>query len=214
MRLTALLCSLALVGCGSPTAVVNPDPVPEDLDPAALTLPDSIIYACGDWSPAAPRGEFGLFDVIWSPMTPERRVAEGPTVEQVRAVEDVGGRVVHEFHIPMVRAILRPETAPVLGANMVRGVPDAGAHPVRVFIHYGGWVTDADEQMIENLGGTVTAHLTHIHSLGAIVPDSAISVLRTQGSVLHVSGVGEGTGCLEVGVPYGTRSLLFTIARD
>jgi hypothetical protein len=184
----ALLLLVCAAACREGTGI-------EELDPRALTPSDSIVFVCGHWYPASPPIAYGLFDVAWGPMTSSGQVGEEPTAAQLDSVRIVGGRIVHEFHIPMVRAILRPDGVVALRPSKAWGVPDVDQFPVEVSIGYISGVTDADLELVEELGGTVTHEYGHVHAVAAIVPDSAIPILRAQARVTHVSGFGH--GCLD-----------------
>lgn len=183
-----LIASMLLIG---PVLAACGDPGPRGRpDPADVAL-DSVQFACGDWSPSEPDVALGLFDVFWGQEGSEDP-GTGPRPEHRAAVLAAGGTVVHEFHVPMIRAILPPERVPDLDANLVTGVQDATAFRVDVFVGYGRAVTPEDIAFFESLGGVVTRRYANIHLFSGHVPNAAIAPLRARSEVAYVEGIGVG----------------------
>ena len=168
---------------------------PERGDPAQYVL-DPVSYVCGGWSPSQPTVSLGLFDVFWGLEGPGD-VGTGPKLKHQAAVLDAGGTIVHEFHVPMIRAILAPRSVPGLGANMVTGVPDATVFTVNVGVGYNRGFTDGDIELFESLGGVVTHQWAFINGIAGELPDSAIPILRARPEVRYVEG--DGVMCLAGG---------------
>jgi hypothetical protein len=164
---------------------------PERGDPAQYVL-DPVRYTCGGWS-SQPTVSLGLFDVFWGLEGPDD-VRTGPKLKHQAAVLDAGGTIVHEFHVPMIRAVLAPRRVPELGANMVTGVPDATVFTVNVTVGYNRGFTDGDIELFESLGGVVTHQWAFINGIAGELPDSAIPILRARPEVLYVDG--SGVACL------------------
>ena len=121
---------------------------PERGDPAQYVL-DPVVYACGGWS-SQPTVSLGLFDVFWGLEGPGDE-GTGPKLKHRAWVLDAGGTIVHEFHVPMIRAILAPRRVPELRSNMVTGVPDATVFTVNVGVGYSSGFTDGVIELFESL---------------------------------------------------------------
>jgi hypothetical protein len=120
-------CAL-LVACETSTSVELLPPF--EGDPATVVMPADLSYACRGWSQSPPDVDYGLFDVFFTYHTsgdPEDR----PTADQRAQILRLNGRIVHEFNVPMIRAVLQPVAVPELDANITRGVPDAAVFPRR-----------------------------------------------------------------------------------
>ncbi len=165
---------------------------PDRGDPAQYVL-DPVRYACGGWSPSEPNVNLGLFDIFWG-LRELGDVGTGPRSEHRAAVLEAGGTLVHQFNVPMIRAILSLRRVPELGANLVTGVPDASVFIVDVGVGYSRRLTDSDIDFFESLGGAVTHRFTSINAIAGELPDSAIPMLRARPEVRYVEG--NGVSCL------------------
>jgi hypothetical protein len=169
---------------------------PATLDPSTLVLED-VVYVCAAWHPAPPPVEFGLFDAFWGLASFSDSANAGPQPEHYAAMHAAGGHVIHAFHVPALRAILRPSAVPGLGAAAVRGVPDVQRFPVHVRIGIWRPITDADIEWIDSLGGVVTGRAGDDDVLVAVVPDPAIPVIRANVERVRYVDPGEADGCLD-----------------
>lgn len=183
MSARTVLCLAALValplGCDR---VVQPD-----LDPADYVLP-GVQYACRQWLPEAPAVELGLFDIYWG--RPSPAIADDrPTEEHRLLVQMLGGVVIYEFHVRMIRAVIAPDRVPELGASVVRGVPLVGAYPVDVFVRFADAVDEDVVTFIEAGGGRILNRFDNFATVAAVVPDAMIPALRGRRGVTAVEGV-------------------------
>ena len=168
---------------------------PDRGDPAQYVL-DPVRYACGGWFPSEPTVSLGLFDLFWGLEGPDD-AGTRPKPEHRTAVLEVGGTIVHQFHLPMIRAILAPSSVSELGTNMATGVPDATAFTLDVAVGYSRSVTDDDIALFESLGGVVTHQFINFDAITGVLPDSAIPILRARPEVRFVEG--NGVSCLAGG---------------
>jgi len=177
----------ALVGLGAGCTDLSG---PDRGNPELYAFRQSVQYGCNGWAPARPQVSLGLFDIYWGRST-EQDADDGPRAEHLRRVLQVGGTIVHKYHVTMVRAILPPSAVPVLGANAVRGVTDSRKYNTAVFV---GFRSQIDQNRILARGGTIT----HVYSFGiaAVLPDAAIPSLRRDPSVSYVES-SVGTVCLQ-----------------
>jgi hypothetical protein len=158
----------------------------DNLDPSDFEFAERVAYACGSWNPAQPDVELGLFDVLWGGS------GESPMGRQRARVVDLGGKVVHAFHVPMLRILIPPEQVPELDANLVKGVPSAGQYLVRLFITFDEPLARQDFELIEALGGRVETWYKSVPTVLAVVPDSKVPFLRRWHRVQFVEPVGIG----------------------
>ena len=153
-------------------------------------------YACGGWSPEEPKAKKALFDVYFG----RQRATDpddGPSQAQREAIENLGGRIVYEYHVPMVRARLRVEAVGLLEANFVRSVskPQKQRHVVDAIIGIPVPLSDLDREFLEDLGVIISRELG-FGAVSAIVPDESIPAIRSHEGVryLEVNGIG---ACLD-----------------
>jgi hypothetical protein len=106
----------------------------------------------------------------------------------VSAIERAGGRVLHRYHIDVVRAELDTSVvrALVLGpdpiAQMAEEVLDTSQTNLHVQVHYTRPVTDADSAHLAGLGGRVRGAPRVRPILWVDLPDSILpGVMRAPG---------------------------------
>lgn len=169
---------LAVAACERPMEVPE-QPVAPPGDPALFEL-DEALYSCG-WSPGPPEAddEWGLFDVGTG------RDARPPAAVDVETIELLGGRVVYEYHVERLRAILLTGWVPKLGATFVRSVPDASKFPVTLTVRWekpGAPLDMSHFDSIRTWGGEIDNDyfgcLYGASRIQATVPDSAIPKIR------------------------------------
>jgi hypothetical protein len=137
-----------------------------------------------------------------------------PTAEDVRAVEAAGGRVVHRFHVAVLRAVL--DTAAVRGlmrgsdaiADQANAVVDPADFRVATQVFYTRALTAADEHALASVGGERIGRAP-IPVLYAVLPDSAIPRAARLPGVAFVRAVA--VGCASVGArPLPNEALQLT----
>lgn len=96
------LTAIAALGCASALAPVDDGPVE--------IIAERHMFACGKWSPGAPGVRRTVFDIgLWqesSSTAPERALVD--------LIRRAGGRIVREFHGPMIRVELDIASVPAL----------------------------------------------------------------------------------------------------
>lgn len=191
----AVLLAASLAGC-EPVA-----PSTDDL--AAFAFAQPVDFRCRTWSPSKPAVQRGLFDVAFAPAALE---AAPPTSAQRDAVLRVQGRIVHEFHVPWIRALLSIDSVPRLEALRAAGVRDARVFDVAVTIAWSSADSVANEVLLAQLGATKRStfrvYQTDGNSLLAThvtLPDSGIAVLRTHPAVAAIWN--EPLAACEVAIP-------------
>ncbi len=214
LSLVILLVAAAVTSIGmSCDHPLDEDPlVLFDGDPAAVTLDSNVAYVCGSWIGGAPNVTWGLFDVLFGGSHTMAGTLLGPTEEHRQRIRGVGGQIVHEFNVPMIRTVLRPHTVPSLGANMVRGVPDAARFRIRGSIGWNDIEAHADTMYLKSLGVEIRGgYHTGTHGDGkdttfdgrghavyhVTLPDSAIALIRAHPDVIYVEV--STYGCLDGG---------------
>jgi hypothetical protein len=165
---------------------------PADQDVAGLLFTDEFYFHCGVWYPRAPVADSALFDVEFPALGPVVR----PTPQQRTAVLNAGGRIVHEFQLPTIRAVLAPDAVPSLRAYFVRGVRDTTALTVSTRVIWANADTSAHDTLIHQLGGRIEqrswigmASNGNLDSLPVTlvhVPDAKIPVLVNSDHVLEL----------------------------
>lgn len=190
---------VAFVGCDPPFA----PPMPPPGDPAQFELGPAL-YACDRWSPGTPGAphRWGLFDLHFG-----RRGLDDPNdrplPEHLAEIRQHNGRVLHEFNVPRVRAILQVGAVPELSAGVVVAVTDADRLSVDVSVQWDFAATDAQLEYIRTLGGVIEndypAYLYGASRISATVPDSAIPLIRALDGVSYVEA--HGIGCLSFQMP-------------
>lgn len=179
---TLSLCVLGASGCTSPTDAAAP----------VVILPDATyLFACSAWTPGPPPTTRTLLDIrSWqNSRDPE------PSAELVKAIELAGGRAVHRYNGPMVRAELDVAAVARLHANFAQSVADPDSHDVHVIVMLTHPVSAADVQAVEALGGRVLTQWTIVDGYAAVIDDSGVPALRALPGVASASF--DGIYCLE-----------------
>lgn len=169
------------------------------LDPARLAVGSYIATPCalGIWGDGLAhlldRREWALVDIFFG-----SGLATGPTERDIELVRSHGGRVLHRFNVPAVRARILLSRIPDLVREgswiTVRDVPDATRYDLELFVGYKRPTRDLDLALIATYGGRVTARYVSVPSLAVILPDRMVPVLRDRYEVRYVESVG--AGCL------------------
>lgn len=190
---------ILLVGCGDPLGPVDDDfRLPESdrsLDPARLVVGDYIATPCafgmfGDrLVHLRDRHEWALVDIFLG-----SGAATGPTESDVEFVRSHGGRVLHRFNVPAVRARILLSNIPDLVREgywvTVREVPDPSRYDLVLSVGYRRPTKDLDLAIIAAYGGRVTARYVSIPWLAVILPDRTVPVLRDRYEVQYVESSG------------------------
>lgn len=171
-------------------------PAPDgSLDPARLAVGDLIATPCafgtrGDGlAHLRARDEWALVDIYFG-----RGSAEGAWDAAAPAdralVKAHGGRVLHEFNVPAVRARIVLSRIPDLVQAgfwiLVREVPDATRYDVPLTMGFVRSLGDADIERFATLGGQVTYRFDVIDALAGVLPDRSIPALRQWTGVEYV----------------------------
>jgi hypothetical protein len=203
-RLLALGAGLTLASaCGEPAGPSTDDyelPTPDtSLDPDRLTVGDYIATPCdlnpgagmppNDFADLRERHEWALVDVFFG-----RESAEGPwdapTSGDIELVQSHGGRVLHSFHVPGVRARMILSRIPDLVADgywiTVRDVPDATRYDVPLSVGFTGSLGDDDVDLFRSLGGRVDYIWHFIDAIAGVLPNRSIATLRRRRDVRYI----------------------------
>lgn len=170
-------------------------PAPDtSLAPDRLSVGNYIATPCalhqpGGFDHLRERHEWALVDVYFG-----RGSADGPwgkpAAADVELVTSHGGRVLHEFNIPAVRARMILSRVPGLVADgfwiVVRDVPDATRYDVPLGVGFTRPLSDADVELFESLGGRVTHRFDFIDALHGILPDRSIPEFQRRSDVAYV----------------------------
>ena len=203
--IATLLLGASLAACVGPTEYVPPQeqlPLRDlTLDPELVT-PAGVVYACGRWTPSqTPTAGWVLVDVHFGRRA-DTDPLDRPRDADVALVGRFGGRVVHRFHAPVVRAWMETARIPDLAAAghfvAVLDVPDPARYDVPVIASYRGPVTDADVRAFERLGGLVTRRFDVSPLVAGWIPDHSMPGLRREAAVDFVEL--NSIGCVGGGV--------------
>jgi hypothetical protein len=164
LGLIASLCAFGAHGCTSPTDAVAPVVILRD---------ETYLFACDAWTPATPPTTRTLLDI-----RSMQNSDAGPPEDLVRTIERAGGRDVHRYNGPMVRAELNVAAVARLGVNFAQTVADTDAHDVHLIVRLTRPVTAADILALEALGGRVLSQWTIIDGYVAVIDDSKVPALR------------------------------------
>lgn len=185
---------LLLMSCGpaTPTSLSEPD-IPPLLGKDSVVLGE-VWYACGSWKgPGKPVVDQIIADLFFGmrgPLDDDDR----PSAEALASVESLGGRVLHQFHFPAVRAVVPSHQAERLfaesGVSHVRTVPYSDRFDWKVAIALNREATGEDVDLITAMGGEVLHSLSNPPILLSAVPDQIIPDLRSLPQVSLVSALG------------------------
>lgn len=171
-----------------------PDP-DSSLDPARLSVGDFIATPCmfglhgSGTDHLDGRDEWATVDVFFGRES-EAGPWDGPTAADVGLVEAHGGRVLHAFNVPGVRARMVLSRIPALVEEgfwvTVRDVPDATRYDVPVSVGFDRPLSDADVELFGALGGAVEYRWESIRALAGPLPDRSIDDLQARSDVVWV----------------------------
>jgi hypothetical protein len=201
-----LAVSLGGAACRGVTESAPPYELPTpdaSLDPAALRE-GRVLYRCGGWlRNAQPAAERVLVDVLFGRRGPEDP-PDRPLPAHLARVRAAGGRVLHEFQFPAVRAYLPTRNVRALTGGgfdpSVHEVADPRRYDWRATAGYRARLAAADEDRVRVLGGRVERALGNLNMLVVTLPDRSYPALRAGANVefVEASGqtcpVGEGAG--------------------
>jgi hypothetical protein len=183
---TGVLFSSACADVAGPNETGEPPPAPA-ADSALPAVGALLATPCdvGTWGPGLDalrrRGETALVDIVFGRPWSEEPHA-GPSADEVGLVEAHGGKVLHRFHVPAVRARIALARVPALVSGeawvFVRQVPDAASQGVVVVVDHGVAAGEAEVAAFEALGGRVLERHAGHPLLVGILPDEAIPALR------------------------------------
>lgn len=171
LRSMLALGALALAGCGDSTG------------PLLQPRPLSFLYACNTWTPQVDPSTLVLADLQLNP-------GANPSATAL-AVRSVGGRIVHQYNVKVLRAVLRAGDIPGLpGVGSARGVTDPRTMEVRVLVAYSRTPTEADVQALQARGGRNINLIALSKLIDVTVPDAAIPLIRQDPGVTRVEADG------------------------
>jgi hypothetical protein len=106
-----------------------------------------------------------------------------PTDEDVRAVNAVGGSVLHRFNVAVIRVEIDAATLPkIVGekgmADYVISVPDPRLHDVPVQIFFTRPITEADRTALQRVGVAEIGQVPTRPILYATAPDRAVPEIQ------------------------------------
>lgn len=212
MALT-LACGAVLVSvaaCSDPAAVETipvddfelPEPDPS-LDPGRLSVGEYIATPCafgmyGDrLEHLRGRHEWALVDVYFGRASPESPW-DRPLEQDVELVGSHGGRVLHQFNVPAVRARVLLSNIPDIVAEgrwvTVRDVPNPARYDVPSLTAGFHRLRDEHVDLYESLGGRVDHRWDFISALSGVLPDRSIPALAEHPDAQYVEALG--VGCL------------------
>jgi hypothetical protein len=175
---------ILIVACGAILLSASPDTEaqrPIELPPGQTDY----FYRCGGWEPEEPRAAVGLFDIFYG-----RRTAEdpddGPYDWHREDVRSVGGRIVHEFNLPVLRARLRVSEIPKLRAGFLISVDRPRDHTIDGLIGIPLPLSESHQSALDELGVTILGEITTINVLHAFFPDESIPAIRALDGVRYV----------------------------
>lgn len=190
--------------CGETVAPIEypPDdyvlPAPDvSLDPERLSVGETIATPCAfgirgnGLAHLRDRHEWALVDIFFYKSSPTR----GPREDELQLVRDHGGRVLHAFQVPAVRARMILSRIPHLvaaGSVVVRDVPDATRYDVpRLSVGFYR-LTDEHVDVVASLGGRVTHRHDFMDAVAVDLPDVSIRALVERSDVrwAHMEVVG------------------------
>jgi hypothetical protein len=185
VRALSWLAAIVATACSGPPPRRGADSPSADPPSGARKERFSYLRGCGWMSQGGPRVARAVVDL---------RLRSGhrnrtPSDDDVRAVERVGGRVLHRFNVALLRAEL--DTAGIRAlveapngiAAMASSVSDSLDLTAEVQVFYTRPITAEDRQAVERLGARRLGSPIPRRVLYAEVPDSAIPALSRQPGV-------------------------------
>jgi hypothetical protein len=106
-----------------------------------------------------------------------------PTDEDVRALTALGGTVLHQFNVAMIRVEIDVQALPrIVGdkaiADYALNVPDPRGYDVPVQIYFRRAITEADRAALGRLGVSEIAQMPIRRILGATAPDRSLPEIQ------------------------------------
>ena len=194
-------------GCADIVAPVDDFELPQpdmSFDPDRLAIGEYIATPCafgkfGDGlEHLRENDEWALVDIFFGRDSPDGPWT-GPTVGDVEFVRSHGGRVLHRFNVPAVRARIVVSRIPDLVKEglwiTVREVPDASRYDLELHVGFNRPLTDSDSVLIAGLGGRITHRWDFINALAVLLPDPSVPDLRERSDVEYVEV--NGVACLQ-----------------
>ena len=195
----ALAATVFAASCSDPTAPNQDFELPEpslSLDPGRLTVGDYIATPCafgiyGDrLNHLRDKHEWVLVDVYFGRGS-EESSRDRPIKSEIALVTSHGGRVLHHFNVPAVRARIILARIPDLVEEgfwvTVREVPDPTRYDVpSLSVGFTRTLRDSDVDLYGSLGGRVDYRWDFINALSGVLPDRSIPALRAQSDVRYV----------------------------
>lgn len=193
VRASCLLCAVLVLALSTSCLLFTDTseyklPAPDmRLDPAAISLTYSIYY-CGDWRPGlSPLDEWILVDIFFHRVTGKEKAI----------VKLHGGRILHVFNAPVLRAWMPTASIPAVAAAtdgafmFFSQVQNPRRYDVPVVLGYprtGPECYEHMEQMFAAHGGRITAHHEYdqVSDLLGWLPDHMITSLKRQADVSYV----------------------------
>jgi hypothetical protein len=187
---------LSVLSCKNPVGI--PEGIPDAEIPPILGI-DSVVvgqpvFFCSRWvegfDPPSGRMIVDLYFGRAGPEVPPDR----PLHEQITAVEHHGGRILHRFQFPAVRADIPASRIPELyqsgSLNLARAVPYSDRFDWPVMVGYIDPPGDAELARFADLGGRLTHVFETFPAIAGDLPDAAFPALRADGGVGYVEADG------------------------
>lgn len=182
MSRVAIILAGALLAAGCdhapPLAPIAPPP------PRQIPVGPAI-YGCEGWSPYEPPVEKAIFDF---------RVAgtDGPSMAARQAILKAEGIILHEYHVPMIRALIRVRA--VLSLHMgpdhtsfsARQVQPGDGTEVETVIGIPAPLSAEDRGFLESRDVKILREYPQIGAIKAIAPDEVIPAIRSHDTVRFV----------------------------
>lgn len=185
--LALFLLLVSSVACDRSSSPIAPDPV---------VLSQQYVFACDRWSPEEPPVTRALVDLRTHSQTVDGR----PTAEAIGTITAAGGRIVHVYNVPIVRADIDLRRAASL-VDLARGpvinaktVTDPAVFDVTIIVSVSHPLTEADLESVRALGGTITFAYQTLPGYAARVSDRVVPAIRALAGVKSLEA--DGTACL------------------
>jgi len=142
------------------------------------TTADAMAFVC-DWHPRPPLPKRVVVDLLLESGNFNRT----PNVEDLHAVRAVGGRVLYQFRVALLRAELDTgalralSTGPAAIVDAAYIVPDLSRFDADLQVFYTRPITDADEATMRDLGASILwrnsasyPHVLEVRAADSLVP--------------------------------------------
>ncbi len=183
----ALLLLFVSSACARPSSPIEPDPV---------VLSQQYVFACGRWSPEEPPVTRALVDLRMHGQTVDGR----PAPEAIAAITAAGGRIMHVYNVPIVRADIDLHRVASLvdltrgPASYAKTVTDPAVFDITIIVMLSHPLTEADLESVRALGGTITFAYQTLPGYAARVSDRVVPAIRALAGVKSLEA--DGIGCL------------------